>query len=161
MSNNDVLEDQIIQFLGLLRKFSSSVTEECSQVVMPFICQYVYPPCDDDGSPQLITQEQCVSIRDDVCANEWRIVMNLEQGSFLPVCEEFGSGNYSRISDSLSCHYQFDNFCGLCLPLCEKFSQYRVQTKRTVKVITIFSFVMELVGGSLVLIAAIIRRKQV
>jgi len=157
MSYNDIQEEKILE---LLRNFSSLASEKCSALVLPFICQYVYPPCDDNGSPLLITQEQCVNIRDDVCANEWRITMAMEQGSLLPVCEEFGGENNSVISDTLPCHYQFDNFCGLCLPLCRKFSQYRVQTKLSVRGITIFSFALELVGGTLVLMAAIIRRKQ-
>jgi len=166
MSNSNVQEEQILEFLNLLRMFSSLVNEQCSLVVLPFICQYVYPPCDDDGSPLLITQEQCVNIRDDVCATEWRITMAMEQGSLLPVCEEFGGENNSssvgirNMSDSPSCHYQFDNFCGVCLPLCGSFSQYRVQTKLAVKVILIFSATLELIGGSLVLLAAVIRRKQ-
>ena len=165
MSNNDVQEEQILEFLGLLRRFSSQLSEQCSAVVMPFICQYVYPPCDGDGSPLLITEEQCINIRDDVCANEWRFALNLDQGSLLPTCEDFGgvdnsSAGIRNVPDSPSCHYQFDDFCGVCLPLCAKFSQYRAKTKFAVRGITVFSFALELVGGILVLIASVIRRKQ-
>jgi len=165
MSNNDIQEEQILEFLSLLRRFSGQVSEQCSAVVMPFICQYVYPPCDGDGSPLLVTEEQCVNIRDDVCTNEWRFALSLEQGSLLPACEDFGGVNNSsagmrEVPDPPSCHYQFDNFCGACLPLCGKFSQYRAQTKFAVRGIIVFSFVLELVGGILVLIASIIRRKQ-
>ena len=161
MSNYDIQEE----LLGLLERFYSNVSEECSADLLPFICQYVYPPCDGDGSPLLVTEEQCVNIRDDVCANEWKIAMTTELKPLLPVCEEFREGDNSgagirNVSDPPSCHYQFDDFCGVCLPLCAKFSQYRAQTKFAVRGITIFSFALELVGGSLVLIAFIIRRKQ-
>ena len=65
MSNNGMQEKKILQFLELIRIFSSLASEECSQAV---ICQYVYPPCDGDGSPLLLTDEQCVNICDNVCA---------------------------------------------------------------------------------------------
>ena len=167
MSNNDVEEEQILEFLDLLKMFSSSISEKCSATVMLFICQYVYPPCDSNGSPLLINREQCVNIRDDVCAIEWKIAMNMEQGSLLPDCKGFGEENNSSSvgtirndSVSLDCHYQFDEYCGVCLPLCGKFSQYRVQTKLATRGLNIFSAVLELVGGIIFLIASIIRRKE-
>ena len=170
MSNNDIQEPekQILEFLDLLRKLSFSISEQCSAVVMPFICQYVYPPCDGDGSPLLVTEEQCINIRDDVCAQEWRIARTTELRPLLPICEEFGmEANFSsvervrNISEPLKCHYQFDEYCGeFCLLSCGKFSQYPVQTKFAARGLIIFSCVLELIGGSIFLIASIIRRKE-
>ena len=167
MANNDIQEEQIVEFINLLRMFSRLVSEKCSAAVMPFICQYVYPPCDIDGSPLLVTQKQCIYIRDDVCAKEWRIAMTMTQGSLLPVCEEFGGENNSSSvetvkngSKPLRCHYQFDEYCGVCLPLCGRFSQYPVQTKFATRSLNIFSAILELVGGIIFLIASIIRRKE-
>ena len=111
------------------------VSEECLVAVMPFLCQYVYPPCDGNGSAQFITQEQCVSIRDGVCKSEWSFAMATNFGSLLPVCEVFESNNNfslvakgaANTSDTSSCHYQFKRFCSACLPLCSEFSQYSAQ----------------------------------
>ncbi|XP_065914487.1 uncharacterized protein [Dysidea avara] len=165
MSNNDIQEQQISEFLTLLN--SGLASEECSTAAVPFMCQYVYPPCNGDGNPLFITQEQCVNIRDDVCANEWMLVMNTELRSLLPVCEEFREDNNSssvgtirNVSEPLKCHYQFDEYCGVCLPLCGKFSQYRVQTKLATRILIIFSAVLEFIGGNIFLIASIIRRKE-
>ena len=161
MTSNDIQEEQIVE---LLRIFSHSISEKCSAAVMPFIC---HPPCDIDGSPLLVTQNQCIYIRDDVCANEWRIAMTVKQGSLLPVCEGFGGeNNFSSVetvendSEPLRCHYQFDEYCGVCLPLCGRFSQYPVQIKFATRSLNIFSAIWELVGGIIFLIASIIRRKE-
>jgi len=159
-------EEQPARFSEFLEQFSSLISEKCSVAVMPFICQYVYPPCDDNGSPLLITEEQCVNIRDDVCANEWRIAMATELGTLLPTCEAFESGSDSTSvvvrndSDSLQCHYQFRNYCGVCIPLCGTFSQYPDQVKFTERGFIILSTVLAIIGGTMMFIAAIIRRKQ-
>ena len=133
---------------------------------MPLLCQYVYPPCDGNGSVQFITQEQCVNIRDDVCETEWRIAMTIEQGNILPVCEAFGTNNESSSNTSrnntepLSCHYQFKEYCGLCLPLCGKFSQYPDQVKFSERAVIILAAVLTLIGGFAVVTATVTRRLE-
>ena len=128
---------------------------------MPFLCQYVYPPCDGNGSVQFITQEQCVNIRDDVCETEWRIAMTTEQGNLLPVCETFDTDNESSLvtikndTEPLICHYQFKEFCGVCLPLCGKFSQYPDQVKFNQRAVLILASTIALIGGLVVLIATV------
>ena len=131
---------------------------------MPFLCQYAYPPCDGNGSVQFITQEQCVNIRNNVCKTEWRIAMTIEQGNLLPVCETFGTDNKSSLvtiendTEPLICHYQFKEFCGVCLPLCGTFSQYPDQVRIGEKALLILAAISALIGGAVVLIAAVIRR---
>ena len=133
---------------------------------MPFLCQYVYPPCDGNGSTQFITQEQCVNIRDEVCEREWRLAMTTEQGNLLPICETFGTDNESTIENDvepvqpLRCHYQFKEFCGVCLPLCGTFSQYPDQVRFAERAVIILSAVLALIGGFIVFTAAAIRRSE-
>ena len=120
LSNNVITEQQLSEFFSILQSYSSVISEECSAAVLPFLCQYVYPPCDGNGSTQFITQEQCINIRDDLCEAEWRIAMTIEHGNLLPVCETFGTGSVTTVNNTepLRCHYQFKEFCGVCLPLC-------------------------------------------
>jgi len=164
MVNSDVQPDDIKQFLDLLN--SGVARKECVALVLPFVCQYVYPPCDSDGNPQLVTEEKCVDIRDNVCPNEWMIAMSpvLDLQRLLPNCEDFrGDSSVETIrnaTEPLKCHYQFGEFCGICLPLCGKFSQYHVHTKLFGRGLIIFSCVFELIGGIIFLIASIIRRKE-
>ena len=164
LSNNAINEEQLSEFFLILESFSTIVSDECSTVVMPFLCQYVYPPCDGNGSAQFITQEQCINVRDDVCKTEWRLAMTTEQGKLLPVCETFGADNQSssiiNISDPLKCHYQFKEFCGLCLPLCGTFSQYPDQVKLGERAVIILAAVLALTGGLVILSAVVIKRLE-
>ena len=161
-----ISEEQVSEFFDLLQGLSGLVSEECSAAVMPFVCQYAYPPCDRNGSPLLITKEQCVNIRDDVCANEWRIAITTEFGALLPTCEaiksenNFSSGVTVNTSEPLKCHYQFGEYCGLCLPLCGSFSLYSVQLKFAIRGIIIFSCAVGVIVGGIIIIAAVLRWKK-
>ena len=161
MSNNAISKEQVLEFFDLL---PGLVSEECSAAMMSFICQYAYPPCDGNGSPLLITQEQCVNIRDDVCAIEWRIAINTtELEALLPTCETVQSeANFGTIntSEPLRCHYQFGEYCGMCLPLCGSFSQFNVQIKFAIRSLVIFSGAVEIIVGGIIIIAAMLRWKQ-
>ena len=164
MANDGITEQQLSSFLTTLENFPDLVSNECSAAVMPFLCQYIYPPCDDNGSAQFITQEQCVSIRDGVCKSEWSFAKATKYGSLLPICEAFDTNhNYKsveNISETLQCHYQFKEFCGVCLPLCSEFSQYSAQVELTERIVIIIAAVLAIVGGIIVFIAAIIRRQE-
>ena len=163
-----ISEQHLSEFFLFLESFSAIISEECLAAVMPFLCQYVYPPCDDNDSRQFITQEQCVNIRDKVCEREWRLVMTIEQRKLLPVCETFiiSNDNESIViknntsTEPLRCHYQFKEFCGLCLPLCGAFSQYPDQIRFVEKAVIILAAVLALIGGFVVFTAAVIRRSE-
>ena len=164
----DISENDITQFMDILNQLMGTrfITEQCVEVVLPFLCQYVHPPCDGNGSVNLISQEQCSNIRDVVCADEWRLVMATSSSSLLPACEHFSDvdnitddNTTQIIPQSLQCHYQFKEYCGLCLPLCGEFSQHRVKTKFQERAIFIFAGISAFIGGILVFVAAIIRWK--
>ena len=168
MVNSDITEQQVSLFLTNLKNFPDLINEECSVAIIPFLCQYVYPPCDGNGNKQFITREQCINIREEVCEIEWKIAMATNFGSLLPVCEAFdASSNFNSTakemnssSETPSCHYQFKKFCGVCLPLCNAFSQYSAPVKLSEKILIIVAAVLAIIGGIIVLIAAAIRRKE-
>ena len=151
-----------------MKDFSSLISEECSAAVLPFVCQYAYPPCDGNGNVKFITQEECINIRDEVCVSEWSFTMATEFGSLLPVCEMTDDNdNISltekevNISGSLKkCHYQFKEFCGVCLPLCATFSQYTDQVRINEDIVIIISGILAVLGGVVVVTVAVIRRKE-
>ena len=161
------MEQQLLEFLDALEEFSSLISKECSMVIMPFLCQFIYPPCDGNGNAKLITQEQCINIRDEVCASEWRFAMATDLGSLLPVCEAINANHSisTSFTEKLSaplkkCHHQFKEFCGLCLPLCASFSQYTDQVRVNEDIIIITSGIFAVIGGAIMLIVAAIRRKE-
>ena len=74
-----------------------------------------------------------------MCTSEWRFAITTELGKLLPNCETVQSEhNFSSVgaintSEPLNCHYQFGEYCGLCIPLCGSFSLYRVQVKFAIR----------------------------
>ena len=91
--------------------------------------------------------------------------MATELGSLLPVCEVFGNNNNFSFSmkpntSKLACHYQFEEFCDVCLPLCGTFSQYPDQIKLSESIVILTAAVLAIIGGIIVSFAAMIRRKK-
>ena len=155
-------EGEISSFIDLIMQYASS---QCRDAVLPFLCQYVFPPCDIiSGNVNFISKTECTNIRDVVCSFEWNVVIKTPSGSLLPNCENFDENDDNStlpiVTQPLECHYQFKEFCGLCLPLCGRFSQYRAQTKLQERSILIFSGIAAFIGGILVLIASIYRRNS-
>ena len=107
-----------------------------------------------------------------MCATQWKLVetMSSRLSSMLPVCEDFEDTdidystnlqNMHAPHEPLQCHYQFKEFCSLCVPLCGKFSQYKDKTKlQRERSVLIFSGTSATIGGILVFIAAVVRRKK-
>ena len=159
-TNDAITEEQIIQLFELLRSFSDLISEECSNVVHPFVCQYAYPPCDGNGSALLITKEQCVNVQNEVCDQEWRYVMNTEYGSMLPDCEEIGDDSgLSNQTEPLKCHHHFKERCGLCLPVCGEYSPASDETNHAENIALLICGILGLFGGVIMFSFAIKRRK--
>ena len=164
MINSHIREQELSEFFAIIEDLSAFVSEKCVSVIMPFLCQYVYPPCDGNGNTKFITQNDCINIRDKMCTSEWRLVMATELRSLLPVCEVLGindtfimKGNTSVLS---RCHYQFKEFCGVCLPLCGTFSQYPDQIKLREKITILIAAIIAIIGGIIVFFAAVVRRNE-
>ena len=159
---NGQSEDDINSFIDIIMQFASM---QCRDAVLPFLCQYIFPPCDvSSGNVDLVSRTQCINIRDAVCSFEWNFVIKTPSATLLPNCENFDDDNNDDnktlpiVAQPLQCQYQFKEFCGLCLPLCGRFSQYRVQTKFQERAIIIFAGIAAFIGGILVFIASIYRR---
>lgn len=173
LTHNEISETNVTNFMNMLKKTDNLFSKKCAvtEVVLPFLCQYTYPPCigNEISAAQIISRKQCENIRDMACSTEWRIVTAISPSlsSLLPVCENFDedddfdyTNNSQDTLQPLQCHYQFKEFCGLCLPLCGKFSQYKAKTKLQERSVLILSGITAFIGGILVFIAAFIRRKQ-
>ena len=168
ITNSAIKEEQLSMFFHILKSLSSLISEECLMAVTPFLCQYVYPPCDGNGNVKRITQEQCINIRDQVCVSEWKIAMGTKLRSFLPNCEAMDTDNSdisvireeANVSEGMKCHYQFKEYCGVCLPLCGKFSQYTDQVRIGEDIVIICSSVIGAIGAIIMFAVAVKRRKE-
>ena len=59
---------------------------ECEEVVVPFLCQYFFSPCDGSGESYLPSSEECRVVSTEICPSEWELANNL-LGIFLPSCD--------------------------------------------------------------------------
>ena len=156
---NGTSENDISIFANYLNQSS-----DCDVVMLPFLCQYAFPPCNvSSGNVSYISKTQCTNIHDALCSVESNFAMKISS-SLLPHCQNFSDGDNNNTilliaPQSLQCHYQFKGFCGFCLPLCGKFSQYKTDTKLRERAVTIFSGTAAFIGGIFVFIASAYRRK--
>ena len=155
-------EDTIEQFI---RDYIPLASQKCRDNILPFVCQYIYPPCDitSNDTGNFISQTECNNIRDTVCSFEWNAVKNVPlMRNLLPSCESFDNDNNALISkpQSLQCHNQFKEFCGLCLPLCREFSQYEDESEFKQKIMRIFAAAVAFIGGLLVFIVSVYKWRK-
>ena len=134
--------------------------DQCSSSAVPFFCNATYSLCGDDTYMMDISEE-CVQVRDNDCAIEWRVLENFF-GASIPDCGSFSeNGNLSfSKAPKLNCSDQFDVFCGsMCLPVCSEFSQLSHGAAVTSNVLTILFQAIGLIGGAITLIACVLNRK--
>ena len=165
---NGISKNDISTFVHYLNEYSAFLRKQCLDAIVPFLCQYAFPPCDvGGGDVQIISKTQCANIRDALCSVEWNLAMRTSAGAaLLPRCESFiDDDNHSALPiapsepQSLQCHDQFKEYCGLCLPLCGEFTQNNDETELRTKLVFISASIMGFIGGILVFLSSAYRRK--
>lgn len=170
-----VSEQDVTTFFLALDTYTNIVTKECREATKPFICRYVFPPCDNNGGYQFITKDECLNLQHVVCASEWRIALSIAP-ELVPDCEQLNNtstvveaqspGELQQLNTNISnanhCPEYFGAFCNStkCLPLCSQFSQYNEITTTARKGIDIFAAALAIIGGILSIILSVIRRKK-
>ena len=121
-------------------------SQQCSEAIMPFLCLSIFSLCDSNNTLHTILRQDCLDIRDDVCAREWSQAVAFLGDGVLPVCEDLpdiiedctGNSNISDINDQiipslgnqssgddiLECAEGFffdENRTELCRPTCGEF----------------------------------------
>ena len=61
---------------------------QCREVILPFLCLFVFKLCDLDSHFHNSLREDCLEIRDDICAEEWLSAVNFLGDRVLPICED-------------------------------------------------------------------------
>ena len=64
---------------------------ECQEAVVPFLCLFLYPLCDSEGTLYRPSSMDCVTISTGVCEREWMEAVNLLGPGVLPQCESLPS----------------------------------------------------------------------
>lgn len=64
-----------------------SPSPECIEAITPFFCLFIFTLCDSSNNLHIVLREDCLELRDNVCAEEWNFAALLGPG-VLPVCED-------------------------------------------------------------------------
>ena len=60
---------------------------QCMEAIKPFLCVSVFKLCDSSNQLHTVLREDCLALRDDVCADIW----DFFDAGVLPVCENLPS----------------------------------------------------------------------
>jgi hypothetical protein len=65
---------------------------QCREAIIPFLCLYTFTLCDSSNNLHTILREDCLELRDDICAEEWIQAVGFLGNGVLPVCEDLPDG---------------------------------------------------------------------
>ena len=148
--------DNLITELNLVYNAASMLdNHRCTENALPLFCNTT---CSDDNT--LPQSEECVQVRDDNCAAEWRIVDNLLNGSSLD-CATFKSETDLKLSFvPILCPDNFEVVCNsLCLPSCDLIPHSNGVTT-AYRVWSSCFLILLLTGGVITLVACFLKRKK-
>lgn len=120
-TNCNDIEISAVTALGSVYNLGiESDDSSCGKNGISFFCNAVTALC-GNGSGLSMLNEQCVQIRDNDCAAEWRITGNLLLNVSVLDCDSFDDGTNLTFSPAptQTCPKDYGVFCNtLCLPLC-------------------------------------------
>jgi len=163
-TESDNFTDSITQEHYLLQSvydFSLiSGNNQCSEAVISLFCNTVTEYDNDDATAS--PDEECVQVRDNECAAEWRLLETFFNIT-LPDCKslnEIENVSLSR-AQTQDCPDHFGVLCGsICQPLCAEFSLYNEAATTASVVLNIIFHSMSIVSGFITLVACIYDRKK-
>ena len=144
---------QISYTYEALRTINFPLSQQyCTERVKTLFCDALMK-CNNEPCVKDI---MCQQVRQEYCTSEWRLLEADNQTDQLIDCKEYGE------TASLICGDQFGlmNNEYVCLPLCGKFSQYsEVYTMPHVVIIAASQFT-SVVGGLIVVVASLWKKKK-
>ena len=78
-------EEQARQLIAGLPLLDPS--PECLEVVVPFLCFYIFPLCDSSGRPYQPSAAECNTLTGGICAQEFETAAAFVTGDQLPQCQ--------------------------------------------------------------------------
>jgi hypothetical protein len=86
MIDQETGERDAMLLVGIFFLFNPN--PQCREAISPFLCLYTITLCDSSNNLHTILREDCLELRDDICAEEWIRVAEFLGGGVLPVCED-------------------------------------------------------------------------
>ena len=62
-------------------------SQRCERAIKPFLCLYLFPLCDTNGMIHRPSTEECKTVRDEVCSEEWKMTEAVFGSNLFPQCE--------------------------------------------------------------------------
>lgn len=87
------VESNVAFFLMALNTLSPS--ETCKRAVEPLLCLFFFPLCDANGMPRLPSLEECATVRDEMCMQEWQTAATVLGAEQLPQCDSLPEATIS------------------------------------------------------------------
>ena len=82
----------IINGLSLL-----GATETCRSSFIPFMCLYLFPLCDENGTLSRPSRDQCIEVSTIECKNEWQLALGISVvKQQLPDCESLPTTSHCK-----------------------------------------------------------------
>ena len=82
VSPGDRTQEEIESIVLIGKSLADS--PECEEVVVPFLCQYYFGPCDSSRESYL-SSDECTIVSTEICPAEWELAKDLP-GISLPSC---------------------------------------------------------------------------
>ena len=135
----------------------------CAEGGISFFCNAITVLC-DNGSGSTMLNKQCIQVRDNYCAVEWRIIGNLLLNGSIPNCSSFNNESNLTFAaaPTQTCPNGFDIFCNsLCLPVCGDLAilQYNDAVTDSYTIWSIIMFIISTTGGMIAFITFYFKRK--
>ena len=146
-----------------IRNFEPS----CEEKGIPFLCKYLFPPCNSAGEVAYATVEECEHIRDEACTSVWKFASALNQyKALLPRCSELMNrteGNRSHTTPQAvkppTCHPLFVQTDCVCLPSCAEF-RTRTDSAQAIEDTTVYLAVIFCVASTAIYVAFLVKRQK-
>eukprot|EP00731_Ephydatia_muelleri_P026477 Em0018g577a len=169
---NENTAQLIINGLSLL-----GTTETCRSSFIPFLCLYLFPLCDENGTVSRPSRDQCIEVSTVACKDEWQNALSIPYvKQQLPVCESLSATSYCEDmnatvavqntttmapnSTHLSCRDSFFLLNGSCHPMCNKWKGYSSDAiSNSIDAIVIISAAAGLAMGIVVVICSVVKRR--
>ena len=73
--------------MNLVRGLSFlSPSPQCREGIMPFLCLYIFTLCDSSNNLHTTSRDDCLELRDNICAEEWSQAVGFLGPGVLPLC---------------------------------------------------------------------------
>ena len=158
--------DELIMQIQNNPLIQQSVSQKClveGELPLEAYCRYLFPLCNEDGQLTRISQQQCESLRDN-CSTEFNLVslVRPEYTKYVPECSGTNGSRTNSFNTTVTCHPQFVNVCPsiFCVPSCTEAVFIQPELLEANLALTYLVPILTLIGGTLFLILALIRRKE-